>query len=91
MTHYIIIVIINVIVCPLFLVIPLGLLYIPRRSSHLNHVIDLVYDVMYKEVFPSRWLIYSVLSFIRCGILILMFLPSWVIWSITFGIRARWF
>ena len=42
MTHYIIIVIIDVGLCPLFVVITLGLLYIPRRSSHLDHVIDLV-------------------------------------------------
>ena len=42
MVHYIIIVIIDVELCPLVVVIPFGLLYIPRRSSHLNHVLYLV-------------------------------------------------
>ena len=26
--------------CPLVVVIPLGLLYIPRRYSHLNHILS---------------------------------------------------
>ena len=45
--------------CPFGVVIPLGLLYIPRRYSHLNHVISYIFwiYVMYKEVSPSKWLI----------------------------------
>ena len=34
---------IDVGLCPLVVVIPLGLLYIPRKSSHLNHVLYLVF------------------------------------------------
>ena len=63
MAHYIIIVIIDVGLCTLVVVTPLGLLYIPRRSSHLNDVLYLVLriDVMYKEVSSSKWLIYLIL------------------------------
>ena len=64
MAHYIIIIIIilDVGLCPLVIFIPLGLLYIPGKSSHLNHVIDLVLliNVMYKEVTPLKWLIYLI-------------------------------
>ena len=35
---------IDVVLCPLVVVIPLGLLYIPRKSSHLNHVLYLVFE-----------------------------------------------
>lgn len=42
-------------------------IYMPRRYFHLNHVIYLVLwiDVMYKEVSPSKWIIYMNFSHLK--------------------------
>ena len=64
MEHYIIILIIYVILCPLVAVIPLRSPRYTKEVCSFDHVLCLVLwiDVMHKEVCPSKWITYFILS-----------------------------
>ena len=67
--------------CSLVVAIPLCLLFILRRPFHLNHLVFLI-DVIYKEVSPSKFLIYLIFShFQGMEYLFLCFYALWVFGS----------